>query len=67
MVGMTARQKEIYDFMLNNKKEVYPTYKEIGEHFGIKAAAVYQSVQLIIKKGFFDADVKKRGKKTEKT
>ena len=52
---LTRKQKEFFDFIIAYKKEhdVWPTYREIGEHFGYRSPnSVTQNIQALLKKGY---------------
>lgn len=51
---LTRKQKEFFDFIIAYKKEhdVWPTYREIAEHFGYRSPnSVTQNIQALLKKG----------------
>ena len=53
MKEITARQKEVLDFISESTKEnnYPPTVREIGSHFGISLRAVQDHIAALQKKG----------------
>jgi repressor LexA len=54
MKGLTERQKEILDFIVQfiEKKRYSPSYREIGAHFGMASTgSVYKHIQTLKRKG----------------
>lgn len=54
-VHLTRKQQEFFNYILDYKKEfdVWPTYREIAEHFGYKSPnSVTQNIQSLLKKGY---------------
>ncbi|RNC86097.1 MAG: repressor LexA [Balneola sp.] len=52
---LTRKQQEFFSFIVDYKKEydVWPTYREIAEHFGYRSPnSVTQNIQALLKKGF---------------
>ncbi len=52
---MTRKQQEFFNYILEYKKEfdVWPTYREIADHFGYKSPnSVTQNIQSLLKKGY---------------
>tara|TARA_R110002096_G_scaffold326134_7_gene520127 strand:- start:23491 stop:24147 length:657 start_codon:yes stop_codon:yes gene_type:complete len=52
---LTRKQQEFFNFILEYKKEydVWPTYREIADHFGFKSPnSVTQNIQALLKKGY---------------
>jgi SOS regulatory protein LexA len=52
---LTRKQKEFFDFITAYKKDhdVWPTYREIADHFGYKSPnSVTQNIQALLKKGY---------------
>jgi len=52
---LTRKQKEFFDFIVDykNEHEVWPTYREIADHFGYKSPnSVTQNIQALLKKEF---------------
>ena len=52
---LTRKQQEFFSFIIDYKKEydVWPTYREIAEHFGYKSPnSVTQNIQALLKKGY---------------
>ncbi len=52
---LTRKQKDFFDFIIAYKKEhdVWPTYREIADHFGYKSPnSVTQNIQALLKKGY---------------
>ena len=52
---LTRKQQEFFSFIVDYKKEydVWPTYREIADHFGYKSPnSVTQNIQALLKKGF---------------
>jgi repressor LexA len=52
---LTRKQKEFFDFILQyrNEHDVWPTYREIAEHFGYKSPnSVTQNIQALLKKEY---------------
>ena len=52
---LTRKQQEFFSFIVDYKKEydVWPTYREIAEHFGYKSPnSVTQNIQALLKKGY---------------
>lgn len=52
---LTRKQKEFFDFIIDYKSEhdVWPTYREIADHFGYKSPnSVTQNIQALLKKEF---------------
>lgn len=55
MAHLTLRQKEILDFLVayNDERGIYPTLREIGEHFGISSyGTIHKHLRLLTEKGF---------------
>lgn len=54
---LTARQREIYEFIRDEilRRGCPPTYREIGEHFGIRSTnGVKRSIDALYKKGYLE-------------
>ncbi len=54
---LTPRQREIYEFIRKEiiEKSCPPTYREIGEHFGIRSPnGVKRSLDALFKKGYLE-------------
>ncbi len=52
---LTRKQKEFFDFIVDYKSDhdVWPTYREIAEHFGYKSPnSVTQNIQALLKKDY---------------
>ncbi len=52
---LTRKQQEFFTYIVDYKKEydVWPTYREIAEHFGYKSPnSVTQNIQALLKKGY---------------
>lgn len=52
---LTRKQQEFFSYIVDYKKEydVWPTYREIAEHFGYKSPnSVTQNIQALLKKGY---------------
>ena len=52
---LTRKQQEFFSFILDYKNDydVWPTYREIAEHFGYKSPnSVTQNIQALLKKGY---------------
>jgi SOS regulatory protein LexA len=52
---LTRKQQEFFSFIIDYKKEydVWPTYREIAEHFSYKSPnSVTQNIQALLKKGY---------------
>jgi SOS regulatory protein LexA len=52
---LTRKQQEFFSFIVDYKKEydVWPTYREIADHFGYKSPnSVTQNIQALLKKGY---------------
>lgn len=52
---LTRKQNDFYNFIINYKREsdVWPTYREIAQHFGYKSPnSVTQNIQALLKKGY---------------
>lgn len=52
---LTRKQKEFFDFIqeYKNEHDVWPTYREIADHFGYKSPnSVTQNIQALIRKGY---------------
>ena len=52
---LTRMQQEFFSFIIDYKKEydVWPTYREIAEHFSYKSPnSVTQNIQALLKKGY---------------
>lgn len=52
---LTRKQKEFFDFIVDYKyeHEVWPTYREIADHFGYRSPnSVTQNIQALLKKEF---------------
>ncbi len=52
---LTRKQQEFFSYIVDYKKEfdVWPTYREIAEHFGFKSPnSVTQNIQSLLKKGY---------------
>ena len=52
---LTRKQQEFFSFINDYKKEydVWPTYREIAEHFSYKSPnSVTQNIQALLKKGY---------------
>lgn len=52
---LTRKQQEFFNFILEYKKEyeVWPTYREIAEHFNYRSPnSVTQNIQALLKKGY---------------
>lgn len=51
---LTARQKEILDFLRRtvDKRGYPPSLREVGSHFGIAVRAVYKHIHLLAQKGY---------------
>ena len=52
---LTRKQQEFFSFIVDYKKEydVWPTYREIADHFGYRSPnSVTQNIQALLKKGF---------------
>ncbi|MEX0720025.1 MAG: transcriptional repressor LexA [Balneolaceae bacterium] len=52
---LTRKQHEFFNFIVDYKKEyeVWPTYREIAEHFDFRSPnSVTQNIQALLKKGF---------------
>ncbi|MCG8372910.1 MAG: repressor LexA [Balneolales bacterium] len=52
---LTRKQQEFFSFIVDYKKEydVWPTYREIAEHFAYKSPnSVTQNIQALLKKGY---------------
>ena len=52
---LTRKQQEFFSYIVDYKKEydVWPTYREIADHFGYKSPnSVTQNIQALLKKGF---------------
>ena len=60
MQGLTIRQQEILDYILDNKISIGPTFREIGDHFGITFNGAYDHVEALVKKGYLKKDSKGR-------
>jgi len=54
MKGMTARQREVFDFIRSfiRSKRYPPTIREIAENFGFSVKGSYDHVKALQKKGF---------------
>ena len=52
---LTRKQQEFFSFIVDYKNEydVWPTYREIADHFGFKSPnSVTQNIQALLKKGY---------------
>ena len=52
---LTRKQQEFFSYIIDYKNEydVWPTYREIAEHFGFKSPnSVTQNIQALLKKGY---------------
>lgn len=52
---LTRKQQEFFNFIVDYKNEhdVWPTYREIADHFGYKSPnSVTQNIQALLKKGY---------------
>jgi len=52
---LTRKQQEFFSYIVDYKHEydVWPTYREIAEHFGFKSPnSVTQNIQALLKKGY---------------
>ncbi len=52
---LTRKQQEFFSYIVDYKNEydVWPTYREIAEHFGYKSPnSVTQNIQALLKKGY---------------
>lgn len=52
---LTRKQQEFFSYIVDYKKEydVWPTYREIADHFGYKSPnSVTQNIQALLKKGY---------------
>ena len=52
---LTRKQQEFFNYIVEYKKEhdVWPTYREIAEHFDYRSPnSVTQNIQALLKKGF---------------
>lgn len=52
---LTRKQQEFFSYIIDYKNEydVWPTYREIAEHFGYKSPnSVTQNIQALLKKGY---------------
>lgn len=52
---LTRKQQEFFSFIVDYKNEydVWPTYREIADHFGYKSPnSVTQNIQALLKKGY---------------
>jgi len=52
---LTRKQQEFFSYIVDYKKEydVWPTYREIAEHFGYRSPnSVTQNIQALLKKGY---------------
>ncbi|WP_018127146.1 transcriptional repressor LexA [Balneola vulgaris] len=52
---LTRKQKEFFEYIVDYKKEydVWPTYREIADHFGYRSPnSVTQNIQALLKKGY---------------
>jgi repressor LexA len=52
---LTRKQKEFFDFIVDYKNEhdVWPTYREIADHFGYRSPnSVTQNIQALLKKDY---------------
>src|SRR5690554_1716187 len=52
---LTRKQQEFFNFIVDYKKEyeVWPTYREIAEHFDYRSPnSVTQNIQALLKKGY---------------
>lgn len=52
---LTRKQQEFFNFIVDYKKEheVWPTYREIADHFGYASPnSVTQNIQALLKKGY---------------
>ncbi len=57
--GLTARQREIFDYLVKFTEEngYQPSYREIGQHFGIKSTrAVSDLIEALQRKGYLEKD-----------
>ena len=55
LVHLTRKQHEFFDYIVEYKKEydIWPTYREIADHFGFKSPnSVTQNIQALLKKGY---------------
>ena len=55
LVHLTRKQREFFDYIVEYKKEndIWPTYREIADHFGFRSPnSVTQNIQALLKKGF---------------
>ena len=61
MKEITARQKEVLDFISESTKEnnYPPTVREIGSHFGISLRAVQDHIAALQKKGYLSQSQKR--------
>lgn len=53
---LTRKQREIYDFIytFREKYKFYPTYKEIGEVFGVAHQTIELQLRRMIRKGYLE-------------
>lgn len=61
MKGLTKKQREVLDFIQEfiNANRYAPSYREIGERFGLSSlASVYRHIQALKKKGAIDTENK---------
>jgi SOS regulatory protein LexA len=52
---LTRKQQEFFSYIIDYKKDydVWPTYREIADHFGYKSPnSVTQNIQALLKKGY---------------
>jgi SOS regulatory protein LexA len=55
LVHLTRKQREFFDYIVDYKKEndIWPTYREIADHFGFRSPnSVTQNIQALLKKGY---------------
>ena len=55
LVHLTRKQREFFDYIVEYKKEydIWPTYREIADHFGFRSPnSVTQNIQALLKKGY---------------
>jgi repressor LexA len=55
---LTDRQAQVLEYIVKYRHErgIPPTYREIARHFGVTVSAIYQSIDLISKKGMVNRE-----------